>query len=237
MIRLENRSSRPLTAIVESRAWVAEALTADRVTALQAFRDLFSEDVLRPGDEVSIGRVTLLFSDLRGSTALYQKIGDATAYHLVRDHFAFLAQTIRDHQGAIVKTIGDAVMAAFARPEDGIQAAVAIQRQVAAFNREHPVGDDGDAIAIKLGLHQGPCIVVTLNDRLDYFGSTVNLAARLQGQSKGHDIVLSREIAEDPAVAPILAQLAADGVPATADQAALKGFAEPLAFRRINFPG
>jgi class 3 adenylate cyclase len=233
-----------LTAIVESRAWVADALTADRMTALQAFRDLFSEDVLRPGDEVSIGRVTLLFSDLRGSTALYQKIGDATAYHLVRDHFAFLAQTIRDHQGAIVKTIGDAVMAAFARPEDGLAAAVAIQRQVASFNHEHPVGDDagdgpgngGDAIAIKLGLHQGPCIVVTLNDRLDYFGSTVNLAARLQGQSRGGDIVLSREIAEDPAVAPILDRLAGEGVPAQRDQAALKGFAEPLAFRRLIFP-
>jgi class 3 adenylate cyclase len=238
-IRIENRSPRTLTAIVESRAWVADALTADRVTALQAFRDLFSEDVLRPGDEVSIGRVTLLFSDLRGSTALYQKIGDATAYHLVRDHFAFLAQTIRDSQGAIVKTIGDAVMAAFARPEDGLQAAVAIQRQVAAFNRDHPVGDGpdgGDAVAIKLGLHQGPCIVVTLNDRLDYFGSTVNLAARLQGQSRGGDIVLSREIAEDPAVAPILVKLAAEGVPAETDQAALKGFAEPLAFRRLNFP-
>lgn len=236
-ILIENRSQRTLTAIVESRAWVADALTADRVTALQAFRDLFSEDVLRPGDEVSIGRVTLLFSDLRGSTALYQKIGDATAYHLVRDHFAFLAQAIRDNQGAIVKTIGDAVMAAFARPEDGLRAAVAIQRQVAAFNRKHPVGDGTDAVAIKLGLHQGPCIVVTLNDRLDYFGSTVNLAARLQGQSRGGDIVLSREIAEDPAVAPILATLALEGIPAELDQAALKGFAQPLAFRRLNFPG
>jgi class 3 adenylate cyclase len=235
-IRLENRSTRPLTAIVESRAWVADALTADRVTSLQAFRDLFSEDVLRPGDEVSIGRVTLLFSDLRGSTALYQKIGDATAYHLVRDHFAFMARTIRDHQGAIVKTIGDAVMAAFARPEDGLAAAVKIQRQVAAFNHDHPVGDGADAVAIKLGLHQGPCIVVTLNDRLDYFGSTVNLAARLQGQSQGGDIVLSQEIAEDPAVAPLLAGLAVEGMPATLDQAALKGFAEPLAFRRLIFP-
>jgi class 3 adenylate cyclase len=152
-----------------------------------------------------------------------------------------MAKAIRDHQGAIVKTIGDAVMAAFSRPEDGLQAAVAIQRQVAAFNREHPVGandgNGGDAVAIKLGLHQGPCIVVTLNDRLDYFGSTVNLAARLQGQSKGGDIVLSQEIAADPAVAPILDRLEGEGVPAALDQAALKGFAEPLAFRRLNFPG
>src|SRR5581483_6914513 len=224
MVRLENHGKRARVAIVESRAWVADALTADRVTALQAFRDLFSEDVLRPGDEVSIGRVTLLFSDLRGSTALYQKIGDATAYHLVRDHFAFMAQAIRDHQGAIVKTIGDAVMAAFARPEDGLAAAVEIQRKVAAFNRTHPVGDSGDAIAIKLGLHQGPCIVVTFNERLDYFGSTVNLAARLQGQSKGGDIVLSTELAADPAVAPMLDRLRAEGIPVELDQAALKGF-------------
>jgi class 3 adenylate cyclase len=236
-VRIENRSARPLIAIVESRAWVADALTADRMTALQTFRDLFSEDVLRPGDEVSIGRVTLLFSDLRGSTALYQKIGDATAYQLVRDHFAFLAKTIRNHQGAIVKTIGDAVMAAFIRPEDGLGAAIAIQREVAAFNQAHPLADrgvEGDAIAIKLGLHQGPCIVVNLNDRLDYFGSTVNLAARLQGQSLGGEIVLSGDLAEDPAVAPLLVSLAAEGFPAKQDQAALKGFAEPFGFYRLT---
>jgi class 3 adenylate cyclase len=236
MIRLENRGTRPRVAIVESRAWVAEALTADRVTALQAFRDLFSEDVLRPGDEVSIGRVTLLFSDLRGSTALYQRIGDATAYHLVRDHFAFMAKAVRDHQGAIVKTIGDAVMAAFARPEDGLAAAVEIQRDVAAFNRDHPMGNADDAIAIKLGLHQGPCIVVTSNDRLDYFGSAVNLAARLQGQSKGGDIVLSPEVAADPAVAPMLEALQTEGIAVGTDQAALKGFDRPLQIHRLNFP-
>jgi class 3 adenylate cyclase len=240
MVRLENRGKRARVAIIESRAWVAEALTADRVTALQAFRDLFSDDVLRPGDEVSISRVTLLFSDLRGSTALYQKIGDANAYHLVRDHFAFMAKAIRDHEGAIVKTIGDAVMAAFVRPEDGLAAAVDIQRDVAAFNRDHPIeaGPDGSsgAIAIKLGLHQGPCIVVTFNDRLDYFGSTVNLAARLQGQSKGGDIILSTELAADPAVLPMLAHLQGEGIAAQLDQASLKGFDRPLPFHRLNFP-
>jgi class 3 adenylate cyclase len=237
-IRVDNRGNRARIAIVESRAWVADALTADRVTALQAFRDLFSDDVLRPGDEVSLGNVTLLFSDLRGSTALYQKIGDATAYRLVRDHFAFMAKTVRDRQGAVVKTIGDAVMAAFARAEDGLAAAVEIQRNVARFNRDHPTGNGEDgAITIKLGLHQGPCIVVTLNDRLDYFGSTVNLAARLQGQSRGGDIVLSTELAADPAVAPMLEALSAEGVSVSRDQAALKGFARPLPFHRLDFPG
>jgi len=98
------------------------------------------------------------------------------------------------------------------------------------------VDGSADAIAIKLGLHQGPCIVVTFNERLDYFGSTVNLAARLQGQSKGGDIVLSPDLADDPAVAPLLDALAREGIPAQLDQAALKGFERPLPFHRLNFP-
>lgn len=224
-LRFENHTGRSRIAIIESRHWMADCLTADRITALQAFRDLFSEDVLRPGDEVTVGRVTLLFSDLKASTALYQQIGDAAAYHLVRDHFAFMADIIRNHDGAIVKTIGDAVMAAFARPEDAVRAALAIQRDLAKRDE----GQDGRAIVIKLGLHQGSSIAVTLNDRLDYFGSTVNMAARLQGQSAGGDIVLSQEMVDDPAVAPALA-----GLQPVADRAALKGFSEPLTFYRLN---
>jgi class 3 adenylate cyclase len=71
-------------------------------------------------------------------------------------------------------------------------------------------------------------VVVNLNDRLDYFGSTVNMAARLQGQSQGGDIVLSRAVADDPAVRPLLATLAAreESVP-------LKGFADPISFVRL----
>ncbi len=225
LLRFENRSNRPRIAIIESRHWVADCLTADRITALQAFRDLFSEDVLRPGDEVAVGRVALLFSDLKASTALYQRIGDAAAYHLVRDHFAFMADIIRHHDGAVVKTIGDAVMAAFAKPEDALQAALAIQRDLA----ERDAAGSDKTIIIKLGLHQGSSIAVTLNDRLDYFGSTVNMAARLQGQSVGGDIVLSQEMVDDPTVAPALT-----GLRPQADRAALKGFAEPLTFYRIT---
>ena len=229
-LRLTNRAQRPLIAIVEDRSWVADALTADRVTALQTFRDLFSDDVLRPGDEVAVGRIALLFSDLKGSTALYQSIGDASAYHLVRDHFAFMAKVIREHEGAIVKTIGDAVMAAFVSPRQAVAAAIDIQRQIAAFNRESHVEDGASPpIVIKLGVHSGPTIAVTLNDRLDYFGSTVNMAARLQGQSEGGDIVLSPETAADATVAPLLA-----GFSVARDQATLKGFDQPIRFVRLR---
>ncbi|HMA14228.1 MAG TPA: adenylate/guanylate cyclase domain-containing protein, partial [Kiloniellaceae bacterium] len=221
---LRNLSARPLTAVVEERRWARDALTADRVTALQAFRDLFSEQVLRPGDEVAVARIALLFTDLKRSTDLYGRIGDAAAYHLVRDHFAWLAAIVRRHDGALVKTIGDAIMAAFAQPADALAAALDIQRGLAAFNA---AGER--ALAIKLGLHEGPCIAVTLNGRLDYFGTTVNMAARLQGQSEGGDIVLSEAIAEDAAVAPLL-----EGLHCAREAATLKGFDVPVAFRRIR---
>ncbi|MBM3537064.1 MAG: adenylate/guanylate cyclase domain-containing protein [Alphaproteobacteria bacterium] len=230
MVRLENRGEREVTLVVESRAWVAEALTAHRATTMQSFRDLFATEILRPGDEAGIGQVTLMFTDLRGSTALYGRIGDAAAYRLVREHFAFLAETVREHDGAVIKTIGDAVMAAFSDPSRALAAALAVQGRVAAFNRDHPDGGgaEGDGVVIKLGLHTGACIAVSLNGRLDYFGGTVNLAARLQGQSRGGDIVVSEDLANDPAVAGQLAKLGAQP-----ETALVKGIETPVAFRRI----
>ena len=225
ILRLRNEQTRPLTLIVEECAWVRDALTAAEVSCLQAFRDLFSDQVLRPGDEVSVQRIALLFTDLAGSTALYDQIGDASAYHLVRDHFAFLGGLIREHDGAIVKTIGDAVMAAFYEPAEALAAALETQAKVAEFNAAHP----GTPIVIKLGLHEGPCIAVTLNERLDYFGSAVNLAARLQGESRGGDIVLSEAMAADRSVAPLLV-----GLDQSRERAMLKGFDEPVLFLRLS---
>lgn len=219
-----------LAAVIETREWVREALTAHEVTTLQAFRELFADATLRPGDEAGVGQVTILFTDLRGSTALYEQIGDAAAFNLVREHFAVLGKAVRDANGAVVKTIGDAVMAAFADPADAVRAALAIRTDVAALDRrllaERGLSDG--ALVVKIGLHTGPSIAVNLNDRLDYFGTTVNMAARLQGQSQGGDIVLSRSVAQDPAVRPLLAP-----VTAREETVLLKGFAVPVPFVRI----
>ena len=166
-----------------------------------------------------------MFTDLQGSTALYEKVGDAAAYRLVRDHFSLLTGIVRRHRGAVVKTIGDAVMASFHLPQDALDAALAIQREVADFNAAEGVGH----IVIKLGLHTGPCIAVTLNDRLDYFGTMVNLAARQQGESIGGDIVLSPAFAEDVMVADRLADLAF-----SSETAHLKGFDAPVPYFRIT---
>ena len=214
-----------LAALIEDRTWTREALTAPEVISLQAFRDLFAEATLRPGDDAGVSQVALLFTDLQGSTALYERVGDAVAYNMVREHFALLAAIVRDHDGAVVKTIGDAVMASFSDPAQAVRAALAMQAKISSSAQR--VRD----LVLKIGVHAGPSVVVTLNGRLDYFGSTVNMAARLQGQSVGGDIVLSRAVADDPAVREVLAAVAQ-----RRETVALKGFADPVGFVRLLSP-
>ena len=224
MVRLENTSNRLLTLIIEENVWVHDALTAKHVTAMQVFRDVFDEEVLRPGDDVEIDHIAIMFTDLKGSTALYERIGDPKAYALVREHFAILGKAVREHDGAIVKTIGDAIMAVYVNPANGLRCAMQIHEDIEQFNRE----PGKEPVIIKLGLHCGRCISVTLNSRLDYYGSAANKAARLEAQSTGGDIVLSPEFAADPEVARLLAD-----IPVQEESAVLKGFPEPIRFLRI----
>ena len=224
-VRMTNSSDKTLTVLIEERAWASDALTADKVTSLQSFRDLFSDVVLRPGDEVGIANVTLMFTDLKNSTEMYSRIGDADAFYRVREHFSYLSNEVRENNGAVVKTIGDAVMAAFSDPADGVRAALAIQHNVARLNDE--IG--GDELIIKIGLHTGHCIAVTLNDRLDYFGSTVNLCARLQGESVGMDIVISHSVVEDPVVGDLLRDASPEE-----EVALIRGVPDPVTFYRLS---
>ncbi len=224
MVRLENHTQTSLTVIVEERAWARDALTAKRVFSLQAFRDLFDEDVLRPGDHVEVDHVSIMFTDLKGSTALYERVGDPQAYALVREHFAILGKAVRQHNGAIVKTIGDAIMASFDNPLDAFECALEIQDDFDAYNRTSA----REPAIIKVGLHAGRCLSVTLNNRLDYYGTAANKAARLQGQSEGGDIVMSPEFAADPAIAARVSSL-----DPREEQVALKGFDAPVRFVRI----
>lgn len=222
-----NRAAYPQRIFIERGDWSTGAVTAAQVTSLQHFRDLFSDEVLRPDEEIGVQGMTILFSDLVGSTAMYNQWGDAPSYALVREQFAFLQRIIREQEGAIVKTIGDAIMAAFADPVNGVKAALAIQQQIDAFNATQP----GQPLAIKLGMHHGPCIAVNLNGRLDYFGTTVNLAARLEGQSHGGDVVISEAVRRDPAVAELLASAE---VEIGCFETAVKGFDEHFRLYRLK---
>jgi class 3 adenylate cyclase len=157
----------------------------------------------------------VLFTDLRHSTQLYREIGDATAFGRVMSHFDVLKKTIAAHDGAVVKTIGDAVMAVFRSAADGLRAMLEVQRELAE------PADGRIPLVLKAGLNTGPCIAVTLNDRLDYFGSTVNMAARLECLSSGSDVIISRSVYEDPRVQELIGS---DHFTAAPFDMLLKGF-------------
>ncbi|MBP1993310.1 adenylate/guanylate cyclase domain-containing protein [Paenibacillus eucommiae] len=190
VLQIINRGTTEIAIALEKCDWTDEKVTAAKVTTMHEFRGMFSSEVLAPGQQVGVESVTLFFSDLLGSTAYYEDVGDAQAYGKVRRYFDFLLEWIHLNQGTLVKTIGDAVMAIFEKPEHAVQAALDIQRHVDSFNMSFL---DKSPIVIKIGLHHGPAIVVTSNERLDYFGRTVNIAARIEGLSRGGDVIISDE--------------------------------------------
>ncbi|HTO63490.1 MAG TPA: DUF5939 domain-containing protein [Bradyrhizobium sp.] len=167
----------------------------------QTFRKLFRSERVDEEEGLGIRQVTFLFTDLKGSTALYERLGDLNAYALVRQHFALLDAVAHRHAGAIVKTIGDAVMAAFSRPVDAVVAALEILEEIGQFNREH----GRPAIILKMGAHCGPSIAVTLNENLDYFGQTVNIAARVQSFADAGEICLTEALYTASGVRQMLA--------------------------------
>ena len=217
---LENQTDVEQLFIMERMAWSDQAATAAEVTALQVFRDLFSTEALRPGQQISVGTLTVLFTDLRNSTRLYREIGDATAFGRVMNHFDVLKKTINDRDGAIVKTIGDAVMAVFRSPAAALLAMVEAQQLLSSPS------DGNLPLSLKAGIHSGPCIAVTLNERLDYFGSTVNMAARLEGLSSGADVIISQAVFDDDEVGELLNSEQFDAVPF---EMMLKGFEDEQA--------
>jgi class 3 adenylate cyclase len=218
-LQLENASDAEQLFILERLQWSDQAATAAEVTALQIFRDLFSSEALRPGEQISVGTLTVLFTDLRHSTQLYREIGDATAFGRVMNHFDVLKKAIAEADGALVKTIGDAVMGVFRDSASALNAVLTAQQILAS-----PA--EGTApLTLKAGMHSGPCIAVTLNDRLDYFGSTVNMAARLEGLSTGHDVIISRSVYDDPDVRELISSMDMN-LEAVPFEILLKGFDE-----------
>jgi adenylate cyclase len=200
VLAIHNKDDKPITVSLERVAGRENAATAAMVIAMQEFRTLFSAEVLAPETPISVGAVTLLFTDLKSSTAMYESLGEAPAYVLVQRHFDLLREVISMANGAIVKTIGDAVMAVFLDPGHAVEAAFEMHNAILKdnANRGEP------HLTLKIGIHHGPCITVNQNDVLDYFGTTANLAARLQRESEGNDIVISEDVWQDPAVQQVL---------------------------------
>ena len=203
--------------VIERETWREAAATAALVTSLQDFRDLFPSEAVAPGEEIGIASLAVLFTDLKGSTDLYRALGDAKAFSFVQNHFRYLVEAVSNHRGGVVKTMGDAVMATFASGRDALEAAAAMQRGWVEFRHGH---GDHAGVSLKIGLHQGPAIAINNAGKLDYFGTTINMAARVQAQSEGDDVVFTQAIEEDPQVR---AYLASEGGKRETMTVALKG--------------
>jgi class 3 adenylate cyclase len=226
-LSLENRTDRRVLPAL----WIADDrlhhllgrrrpfLTAKRLLTNQTFRDLFHTDTLDVDQRLKITSLTFLFTDLKGSTALYERVGDLVAYDLVREHFHVLYDVVGAEAGAIVKTIGDAVMATFPTPDRALAAALRMREEMARINAERGNED----LLLKIGIHEGPCLAVRLNDTQDYFGQTVNVAARVQGLASSRAIYVTKSVVEDPNAAKILET---SGLQPTMRRASLRGIAD-----------
>ena len=196
-------------------------LTAKRLLTNQTFRDIYRADTLDVDQRLKITSLTFLFTDLKGSTALYERVGDLVAYDLVRHHFHVLYEVVAAEAGAVVKTIGDAVMATFPTPDRALAAALRMREEMARINAEH----NNEDLLLKIGIHEGPCLAVSLNNNQDYFGQTVNMAARVQGLASTRAIIVTKPVVDDPKAAKILEN---SGLHPTMQHAALRGIGDEM---------
>jgi class 3 adenylate cyclase len=201
-------------------------LTAKRLLTNQVFRDLYGADTIDVDQRLKITSLTFLFTDLRGSTELYERVGDLVAFDLVRAHFEVLNDIIAAEAGAVVKTSGDAVMATFSTPDRAVSAALRMRDAMQDFKDS----GTGDGLLLKIGIHEGPCLAVVLDKRQDYFGRTVNIAARVQDLADSRSILATGSVINHPGSSKLLES---NGFKPISHQRALRGVAEEMAVYEI----
>ena len=206
---------------------LAPFLSGKRLLSTQSFRDLFRSEVVSSEEGLGVKDITVLFTDLKGSTAIYEKIGDPQAFFLVRQHFDALGRVIVRHSGAIVKTIGDAVMATFLNPLDAVNAAIEMLSAIDDFNQ-----GIAEKMILKIGIHRGHSIAVTLNDRLDYFGQMVNIASRVQGLAEAGEVYMTQDVYSFPGIAKTLQEYNVEP-----ESAAIRGIRDKMSVYRVTAKG
>jgi len=184
-LSFENKSNTPQIITLERKNWDDNEVSAARATSSQLFRNLFTNEVLPKGEKIAVDNLTLMFTDLFNSTGMYKEEGDDKAVRQVIDHFEVLNQTVSEEDGAIVKTIGDSVMAVFCDPHQALRAYLRAQKILTEDERFN------NNFRLKAGIHHGSCVAVNLNNRIDYFGSTVNIASRFVDYASETEVIIS----------------------------------------------
>ncbi len=187
------------------------------LAAIDEFLGEGEED--RAGAKLATEQVhTILFTDIEGSTALTQRLGDAKARELLREHERMVREALKAHGGSEVKTLGDGFMASFSSATKALGCAIAMQRAFAERNKsaEEPIN-------VRIGLNAGEPIA----EDEDLFGTAVNLAARICGHAEAGQIlapVVVRELAAGKQF--LLADLG---------ETALRGFEDPVRLYEVRW--
>lgn len=221
-IEMTNDAPEPQSFTIAESRWSDHALRAGQLLSFQEFRDLFSEEYIGADVRLGVGQQTLLFTDVVGSTAFYAERGDPGAFIEIKRHFDEVFAIVAECRGAVVKTIGDAVMATFVSPVDAVRASHRIHTTF------HPERAD-TPIRLRISLNTGPCIAVRLNSNADFFGGTVNVAAKLQALAEGYQIAMSESTHASPGVAAYIEQ---QGATVEALEYTSKALPAPVAVRR-----
>ena len=177
--------------------------------------------------------MAIVFTDLVGSVELCQQLGDARMFAFLKRHFSAVTSIVEECGGRVVKTIGDSVMAAFDVPEDAARAAIHAVLSIRELRSDDALLAD---VHIRAGCHIGPCLAVTNSSgQIDYFGNSVNIAARAEGIAKGDEVVLSPQVARTTNVTQLMKKIQdIPGVLIKRDMVELKGVGEKMECTRIQ---
>jgi len=181
------------------------------------------EEFLAEGEEVAAGGapsglVTILFTDMEGSTGLTQRLGDAKAQEVLRTHNTIVRDALKAHSGSQIKHTGDGIMASFTSARRALECAIAIQRALA----QHNVSAE-ESIRVRIGLNAGEPVA----EEKDLFGTAVQLAARICAQAQPGEILV-----------PIVVRELAAGkgfLFADLGDVALRGFEDPVRLYEVRW--
>ena len=193
VLSLLNSLADPRQVRIERLASRADALTAADAARLPAFRDWFPDEVLSPGQMVSLTTVTLLGCKIANTIQLYASLSDQAACSQILKHLQNMARIITSNNGCVIKTMNDGLNTVFPSTSSAIEAATQIAEQSQFWG-----------VAIRQAIHQGSAIVATINDRLDYFGETPQFQEEILQSSLPNELWMSDQSWSESNVASTL---------------------------------
>ncbi len=142
------------------------------------------EEIDRQIEDAYARPVTLLFTDIVGSTEFFESAGDIAGRQMIQTHNDLLFPLIASHGGTVIKTIGDSIMASFTDPRKAVGCSILMQEALQAFNRDR---GERHPLRVRMGLHYGRAVM----EEKDLFGDMVNTAARVESKADGEEILIS----------------------------------------------